>query len=288
MAEGPADQIEDLRRQIDQTVGLDSLQEQRADVWLDIEGQGIDAQSASSSLLASYLDVVRKGVQSIAEINLQGQAPTRRAKDLQEACDLRLVALRQGSVRIGLRLPTDFEEGDHPILAESRRAASSALTEYLDVAQWAAQIGDEQWLSERFPEPAKRKVLLGAVKSLAPGRRSTVDRVSLSGRRVPGVGPLTLTQGSNRHLKRALEHLVEARHVSYEGVLREIDLDKRTFLIRQRQPQGSIVRCSFPESLLSRAKQALDRPVRVTGLARRTGRRGTVALDVEDLAVAGE
>jgi hypothetical protein len=288
MAEGPADQVEELRRQIDETVGLASLQERRADVWLDIEGQGIEAQNASSSLLASYMDVVRKGVQAIAEINLQGRLSTRPMRNLQEACDLQLVAIQPGSVRIGLRLPDDFEEGEHPLLNENRRAANGALSEYLEVAAWAARDGDEQWLSERFPEPAKRKVLLGAVKSLAPGRRSSVERVSLSGRRVPGIGPVTLTRGTNRRLDRALEHLVEERRATYEGVLREIDLDRGTFLIRGTEPKV-VVLCSFPSHLSDRAKQALDRLVVVTGIVRsKKRRRDAIDLEVQDLTIAKE
>ncbi|HEX3531326.1 MAG TPA: hypothetical protein VH988_30050 [Thermoanaerobaculia bacterium] len=288
MAEGPVDQIEDLRRQIDETVGLAFLQELRADVWLSIEGDGIEAQNAPSSLLASYLDVVRKGVQAIAEINLQGSLSTRPTKDLQEACDLQLVALQAGSVRLGLRLPNGFEEREHPDLTESQRAASGALAEYLEVASWAVRDGNEQWLSERFPEPAKRKVLLGAVKSLAPGKRSSVDSVSLSGRRVPGLGPVTLTRGTKKRLDRALELLVEDRRATYKGVLREIDLDRRTFLIRGAETK-TVVRCSFPQALSDLAKASLDRLVIVTGAVRHDKRRrDTIDLEVQDLAIASE
>jgi len=286
MAEGPVDQIEDLRRQIDETVGLASLQELRADVWLAIEGDGIEAQSTPSSLLASYLDIVRKGVQSIAEINLQGSLSTRPTRDLQEACDLQLVALQAGSVRLGLRLPDGFEEREHPDLTESQRAASGALEEYLEVASWAARADDEQWLSERFTEPAKRKVLLGAIKSLTPGKRSCVNSVTLSGRRVPGLGPVILTRGTKRRLDRALDLLVETTHATYKGVLREIDLDRRTFLIRGPETKA-VVRCSFPQTLSDRAKEALDRLVVVTGTVRRDKRRrDTVDLEVQDLAIA--
>jgi hypothetical protein len=286
MAEGPADQIEDLRRQIDEAVGLSFLQELRADVWLAIEGEGIEAQTASSSLLASYLDVVRKGVQSIAEINLLGSLSARPTRGLQEACDLQLVALRAGSVRLGLRLPDGADASENPALIENQRAASGALTEYLEVASWAARAGDEQWLSERFPEPAKRKTLLAAIKSLTPGNRSGVHSVTLSGRRVPGLGPVTLTRGTKKRLDRALELLVENAQATHEGLLREIDLDKRTFLIR-RPESKAVVRCSFPPALSDRAKEALDRFVIVA--VRRGKRRGdTIDLDVQDLTIPQE
>jgi hypothetical protein len=283
MAEGPVDQIEQIRRQIDEAVGLASLLEHRADVWLDIEGEGIDVQSAPSSLLAAYLDVVRKGVQEVAEANAQGRRP---AKDLQQACDLELVALQPGSIRIGLRLPDD-EIGEEPEfhLTASRRAASEALVDYLEVADWAAREGDEAWLRERFPQPEKRRALLGAVKSLAPGGRSAVERVSLSGRRMPSPAPATLTRSARRHLGDALKRLEEPRLGAYEGVLREIDLDKRTFLLREAGPEHA-VRCSFPAPLSALAKQALDHRVRAVGTVQKAkGRRGTIDLKVRELVI---
>jgi hypothetical protein len=288
MAEGPMDQIDELRHQIDEAVGLSTLRESRADVWLSLQGEGIDVQSTPSSLLASYLDAVRKGVQDIAQVNLEDHLAAHSKKELKEACDLQLVDLQPGSIRIGLRLPDDAGQDDPQELIERRQAASSALDEYLEAVAWAAQGRNEEWLRERFPERAKRKALLGAVKSLAPSGRSAVESVSLSGRRMPGAALVTLTQNTGRSLSLALERLEAPQLGTYEGVLREIDLDRGTFLIREARP-GRAVRCSFPAGLSERAKQALDHRVRVTGVAREPGSRGgTVDLKVQDLVILDE
>jgi hypothetical protein len=102
---------------------------------------------------------------------------------------------------------------------------------------------------------------------------------------MPGAAPVTLTRSTRARLGSTLKRLEEPQPGAYEGVLREIDLDKKTFLLRGTRPER-IVRCSFTANLSELAKTALDRFVRVTGVAREPkGRRGAVELKVRELVI---
>lgn len=66
----------------------------------------------------------------------------------------------------------------------------------------------------------------------------------------------------------ALDRIPEQRVETYVGELREIDLDKCSFVLRNagtRPGEVLQVECVFLEELLESAKEALDKRVQVTG-----------------------
>ena len=99
---------------------------------------------------------------------------------------------------------------------------------------------------------------------------------------------MRLTRHTHQRLDDALDRLVMDRIETRTGVLREIDLDERTFLLRHGDDPAQI-RCSFPNELYEAAKEAFDRPVRVSGVMRTPGgRRGATLLEVERFEVLDE
>ena len=282
VAEGPLDLLHQLQQQVDAYVGVAALREQEADVWLRIHGPEIVWDDAPTSVLTAFVDSLRKGVQMVAEFVDTGTLTTRPTNELKHACDLRLVGLAPGSVQIGLRLPfTGAAAAKHAV-------AEAALARYLDVVAWAAADEDRD-LDAQIPDLSERKVLLNAVKPLLPPKRGGVDFIELRGRRV-GNRPMRLTRQTHRRLDDALDRLVVAadRIEIRTGVLREIDLDERTFLLRHGDDPAQI-RCSFPDELYEVAKEAFDRPVRVSGAMRTPGgRRGATLLAVERIEVLEE
>lgn len=282
VAEGPLDLLHQLQQQVDAYVGVAALREQEADVWLRIHGPEIVWDDAPTSVLTAFVDSLRKGVQMVAEFVDTGTLTTRPTNELKHACDLRLVGLAPGSVQIGLRLPfTGAAAAKHAV-------AEAALARYLDVVAWAAADEDRD-LDAQIPDLSERKVLLNAVKPLLPPKRGGVDFIELRGRRV-GNRPMRLTRQTHQRLDDALDRLVVAadRIEIRTGVLREIDLDERTFLLRHGDDPAQI-RCSFPDELYEVAKEAFDRPVRVSGAMRTPGgRRGATLLAVERIEVLEE
>ncbi len=280
MAEGPRDLLHQLQEQVDTYVGVAALREQEADLWLRIHGPEVVWNDTPTSVLTAFVDSLRKGVQMVAEFLDTGTLTTRPTKELKHACDLRLVGLAPGSVQIGLRLPATGA-------AEAKRdVAEEALAQYLDVITWAAADEDRD-IDALIPDMQRRKILLNAVKPLLPPKRGGVDFIELHGRRV-GQRPVRLTRQTHQRLDDALDRLVMDRIETRTGVLREIDLDERTFLLRHGDDPAQI-RCSFPDELYEVAKEAFDRPVRVSGVMRTPGgRRGATLLDVERIEVLDE
>jgi hypothetical protein len=113
--------------------------------------------------------------------------------------------------------------------------------------------------------------LLTEVARLVPRDRGQVEQVELSGAllRTAGVtGAITLSRHGKRRIDEALDRLPQQRIETYVGDLREIDLDKRSVVLRDLESHsGELfqVECQFLPELLEAAKDALDKRVRVTG-----------------------
>jgi hypothetical protein len=105
MAEGPVDEIQRLQAQIDAYTGREAAEEHDADVWLRLYGRDIEWLEVPTTVLTAVLDAFRKGVQMVAQLISSGQVTTRPRRELRRACDMRVVAFRPGSLRVGLRLP---------------------------------------------------------------------------------------------------------------------------------------------------------------------------------------
>jgi hypothetical protein len=288
MAEGPLEHIRRLEREIAEYTGVSAAEESEAELWLRIHGRDIEAHAAPTSVLTAFLDALRKGVQSVAEFVETGRLTTRPTASLKQACDLRVVALQAGSLRIGVRLPVPEQAS----LSVERGVGDKALAEFLSVASWASSESGVEELEHRIVDPQRRRVFLNALRGLLPRSRGAVDYVEISGARLKAAVPVRLTRQTQQRVDAAIDRAVAEKVETHEGDLREIDLDKLSFTLRNI---GDVqeVPCSFAEDVLEIAKEALDRRVRVTG-TRRTpeGRRASVLqitrLEILDDAEGGE
>ena len=286
MAEGPQDEIAALQFAIDEYSGRHDLAERDSDVGLRILGPRLQWPEAPTSVLTAFLDALRKGVQAITEFNLTGHLTTRPRKDIQRACDLRVVTFQTGSLCVGVRVPDDVqlrledEGGHHPVY--------HALNQYLTVAEWVASETSAGELADRIADPQRSKLLLNVVKSLVPRLRGDVEAVEISGRRLPSGKRIRLTRSSHQRIDEAIDRIAAEQVETHVGDLREIDLDNLSFTLRNAEDVRE-VRCTFEEHLLEAAKDAFDRRVRVTGFRRmESGRRLSPPLRVTRLEILDE
>lgn len=287
MAEGPLDEIRHLQTQIDDYAGVVAAEEHDADVWLRIRGQNIEWLDVSASTLIAVLDAFRRGVQTVAGFLLANRIVKRLSAEVKRACDMRLVAFRPGSLSIGMRLPDEpsFVVGS----SRERSLAHRALVEYLSTALWVSAEDVQRDPAKWVEDAQKRRLLLDALKPLVPSPRSEVECIEISSRLVLNGKPIRLTphvhhrlttataiDRSARELSRAVtEEAVLIEQVeTYTGHLREIDLDHRSFTLRDVDREGE-VRCTFEEHLLEIARTALDHRVRATGSYRARKGHGT-------------
>jgi hypothetical protein len=291
MAEGPLDEIARLETELARLTGRAEIDaaaaDARAELWMRIAGKDLHWPNARTSVLTSLLDTLRKGVQVVAEWCATREVSKRPTNSLKDACDFEIVALAPGSVRVGVQLPELPSQQQLP-LESGRDAAREALELYLSVASWAADPGGtSSTLDDRVADPVLRRLLLAQVKRLLPRPRGRVDLVELSGRAVPGHATVHLDRGAHDRIDAMLVAEPDAMVETLEGDLREIDLDNRTFVLRNlRDQHGSMqVACAYSADLDESAYEAIDRRVEVVAERKIEARRGTLPLKVVRLSI---
>ncbi|HLG18095.1 MAG TPA: hypothetical protein VJH03_26875 [Blastocatellia bacterium] len=286
MAEPALDHIRELRRQVEEYVGVTSAVSQGAELWMRLEGPEIELGDAPTSVVTAMLDILRLGVQSVAEYLQRGAMGVRPTASLKDACDLRIVGWMPGSVQVGLRLPEITTEAVDGM--DLREQARKALRLYLDASNWVAGEDDASELERLIPEAEQRRLLLNQIARLVPRPRGAAELVELSGRSVAS-GPIRLRRSARARVRNALSHGAQEHLVTAQGLLREIDLDERSFIVRDPIEVGKETRCQIAEEtddLLEIAKAALDHAVVVRGAQRKDAtRRQAYPLRVQEIEV---
>ena len=264
LAEGPLDQLAELQADIQEY-----LLRSRGDDFVEMRliGPRIHLRDTPTSVLTNMLDAVRKGIQAIAELRLKGQRSARPTAELKRLCDFRVLALAPGSLRILMRLPED-DQGS--MFRSEPNPAAVALDDYLSAAGWAGSDESASALDARLWDPKLRKAILTELERIVPRPRGELEAVEFSGPRVEmksGTKRLRLSRETRARVNSAIDRMVHEVQDTYVGVLREIDLDHQTFILR-RSGESVERPCTFEEELQDAAKEALDKTVRVTGSTR--------------------
>lgn len=287
LAEAPMAQIAGLQAEIDAYLLAARGEEP---LWVRLEGASLHLGDASASIVTYILDALRKGVQAVAELNLRGELSARPTAELNRACDFRIVALAPGSLRVAVKLPAaDVDQGTLPY-EQLRNPVPAALRDYLRVAAWASKESKASDLEAALPDARLRRAILGAVRRVVPRPRGGLEAVEFSGQAVEAAGAETvrLQRSARKRIDEAIGHIEEVSTETRRGILREIDLDQLSFILR-RPDAPEEVKCTFSEDLLEDAKAALDRLVDVTGTKRvREGRNASALLVVTSLDIVEE
>jgi len=286
MAEPAVDQIRELRSEVDEYLGITAAVSHAAEVWMRIAGPEIEIGDAPTSVITAMLDILRLGIQSVAEFLQRGAVGVRPTASLKEACDLRIVGWMPGSVQVGLRLPEiPPSEPDTPNASEQAR---EALALYLEAASWVGSEDDPIELERTIPNAEQRRLLLNQISRIVPRPRGAAETVELSGRRMIR-GPVRLQRSSRQRVRSALLQTIQEALVTARGLLREIDLDGRSFIVRDPEEAGKQTHCEISadsDDLLEIAKESLDHPVEVSGIQRRDpARRKVFPLQVREIEV---
>jgi hypothetical protein len=284
MAAPVLDDLLKLRQDIDDYLGVTAAIHASVPLWLKLEGPDLSLDDAPSSVVTSLIDILRIGVQTVAEYLVKGAVGARPTAKLKEACELRLAAWQPGSIQVGLQLPVLdpdlFEE------MELSKMARDALRIYLIGAAWVGSEEEVHQLASVLPEAEQRRVVLNQIARLIPRPRGRLETVELSGRLVSG--SVRLCRKSRQRVREAIKETVHEEIVRAEGILREIDLDERSFVLRDPDTDQE-TRCSVrPEAtdLIEIAKSGLDHRVAVAGTRRRDPtRRQVFPLLVQEIDV---
>ncbi len=269
MAEDYAESIYQIRGDIDAYLGIRSAAEVAVPLWMVLEGGKVSGRDISSRLLSEWLGNFRKAVYGVASFLETGQMRSggRPEAWLLNATDPHVLAVAPGSIRIGLRLPSQLAQADLFATPDSKPEASShrALDYLLAVADWAS--------SGRFDPPFDAgmdndtlSVVARYASKLAPSPRSTVRAVTFTGAAVPSPEPLRLVAESRERLQGLVKLLAHVTEETVSGQIREIDLDARRIILRERGDGMPDLKCQVPPDLMQKAEHLLHRNVVVKGL----------------------
>ena len=212
LAEGPLEEIRRLQAEIDAYTGVTTALEAQSQIWLRLIGDQLHWPAVPTSLLTSYLESFRKGVLAVAEFLQNGQISGGRPTEVLEmACDFEVVAVRSGSICVGLRLP-EVDSGALPP-HQHVNMADQALDEFLKVAAWAASWEMDEVLDIGMADSMKRRVLLEALEPFLP--RGQVEAIELSGWRVRGPSSIKLTRDTKAKVDAAIQQTIQERPVEH-------------------------------------------------------------------------
>lgn len=263
LSEGPLQEIKRIQAEIDQYTGLALVEANDPSLWLRLEGERARWRETPSSVLAAFLDALRKGVQSIGAFNNTKVSRGRPPAELQRACDFELVAFQPGSFKVGLRLPQARQMVMFP--DDTLNEVRLALREYLELAIWVSSVQGQDALTRLFPDAAKRRVALRAFKPIIPRANGGINYVELSGCEVPETRVIRIVHGTVSRVTTALHEAVSAEERQFVGDVREMDLDKKRFILRNVEGARE-VRCMFSEDMQPIASSYLGKRVRVIGI----------------------
>ena len=183
-----------------------------------------------------------------------------------------LSGLAHGSLVVGVRIQSP--EQDARVRQPALAGVSDSIVESVrmavkNIATVSRHVGDsgidEDAIQAELPDPAIRDTVLVAAAKLAPTGRKQYKSVTFYSKDDTGVPAKELTPSSRRVLNRVIARPVRAsRAGSFEGVIREVDLDARRFEIRRVANAGAI-RCMYQSQEHEMVRHSLDARVRVTG-----------------------
>jgi hypothetical protein len=264
MAEGYVEQIRSLRGQIDSLTGVSTLEEARTGVLIRLVGPAIGFGVTSASILGNTILGFRKSIRAIAS-SLEGQSsfgPGRISDELERSSDLVLLNVMSGSLQIALDLPSGRQLA---LIGGPPDPATSALELFMEAAAWASVDESYEDAVPSIEDIPYTRLVLSQVINMSPHERGPIQAVEFSGNLVHTNIPPRLTWASRVKARRAAADTEAGEYVEAVGVIREIDLDRRRFELRQRPNGEPDLPCIVVEDMIGEAKVALGERVRVAG-----------------------
>lgn len=258
--------LEDIRKLenlASEYLQLQEVEEQQTDLRLRIMGPVARLGVAPAGLLTGTLEKFIRSVRSVfinASRDLLIDAQVRR--DAEKMCDFAVAAVFPGSLQVALNVSTEHQLFENPELFPRLQDSLRLL---LGTAVWAERVDFEQILAREVRDEVLKKVILYQASSLIPKRNSGVEMIEFYGK----LAQLGATPRFSNRIRERLRDLL-ARPADGEievtvGSIRELDLDKRSFHLRQRERGLRALRCTVVAGLLDEVIRLLGRRVRVTG-----------------------
>jgi hypothetical protein len=240
-----------------------------SDLIAHFDGPAVSLQDPPVSLVASAFTDIRDQIRGIAK-SVAGLSNEQRSKWPSEL-DPFLSGLAHGSLIIGVRVPrpedskVSYQLSLPNVTEQLYQSVRSAVISLSNVSRFIESDKVSDGISEFLPDPAVRDTVMVAASKLAPSGRKGITSLSLIGPATDGRNGGALTPESRKVLNRSLTKPAKiSGSGTFDGVVRQVDLDSRRFEIRRVRGAGAI-RCMYEPRLGSTVKLILDSRVAVEG-----------------------
>lgn len=241
-----------------------------SDLVARFRGPAVDIHDPTVSIVISLFSDLREQIRSIAK-SIVGLASDKRML-WPAQLDPHLSGVAHGSLLVGVSVSPpakDTAKGhQYEIEGASQQVFDSVRSAVRSLSLVAHYVGDtsvSDAIRDAFPDPAVRDTVLVAARRLAPSGRRGIDSVSFSSPETEQTRIEVLTPKSRITLTQALVSPVKVNTTgTFDGLVREVDLDARRFEIRGVSGVGAI-RCVYGPMHDQIVRAALDAKIRVSG-----------------------
>jgi hypothetical protein len=239
-------------------------------------GDELKPGAVPASVVRLGVDQAYRALKTLVERVLRAASVAGRPEDrLRRHYDLPTQRLAFGSLEISFGEPKSPAQFPMAGLTESDFPADQSV--YDEIGSLLAT--GSRWLESgsEFICPQERddmQAILSAFSTLSPPSKGPVERIEIGGRLVGhGRGLISLTRMDAQRIKRARQQIPTLEEsVVANGFVRELDIDRQTFILREEIEGGrDLLKGWVADELVDDAKVALmlQNKVRVTGV--RTG-----------------
>lgn len=253
-----------IRNEIEEFFGFFEIERFAAPIWMTLQGVELSFSNLSLSMLSNWTGRLRKAVQNILIFKERNtEIPSNL---ISKITDFRCIKIMPGSIKIGLTTP-DILKDDlfFGKLLEENRPVEKSVEDLLEYIKFISTGENKEQVKEILSSKDDSEFFLMQVLALTPSSKSDVNLVKFEGSLNPSRQPLYLNKFSREVIKEIFKEKHKEEMLEYEGKMREIDLDKGSFTLREVEGQLESVHCLFPPKFMDTSIKSLDSKVRVTG-----------------------
>jgi len=285
LAEPYLEYINRLRTEKDEYIGLSSAEELAMPIWIRLKGPHIQEGNVPIDVLSKFLNNFKMGVQRVAEfIDTETIRESGRPhEDIRRLCNFKTKIL-PGSIRIGLAYPSSDRQAN--ISGEiEKNSVEIAVEKLLIGASWSGG-SESRDIEEIFPDEKERYLILTQVENYIPKEDGEISSVEFNGSILKD-RTISLLPRSKTKIKDARERTIPPERVTAEGIIREIDLDKQRFYLREMTNGKNEILCYYPVSLQNDAIEGLDNRVKILGEMSKDKLGKPINVNVERIDILG-
>lgn len=254
-------QIRELRQQIEEFIGVPQ-EVPLTDLIVRISGEHIGKGRAPISVVASTLKNVRSAISNTYASLIGVTDFNNLPKHITEACDFSLLGTAEGSIQLILQSPSK----EVSLLGEEE--LSKVFEIIYQAAEWAIEERPKEELEEILPnKEGFNNVLKNLLKLTPPKEDDRVDSIHLYGQLMKK--DIILTNKTREYISNYLYNdQQEEKVIEIKGTIREIDLDKKSFILRDIMNLHDVkeVRCKMVNSLKEDVFPILNSKVIISGI----------------------